>query len=441
MRKTTTVPSFSLCLAGLLAIAAVHSQAADPVPTAASPKQTAQAAPVAPPASVPKAPADSAKPAADSIPKAAIGSDTAAAAAASRPDSIPKDSLKAGVTAPAADSAPAAPSAAASDSGEIDYNAGDTAQAGTKAPKKRQRIVRETTVNTIDEIKGKYRSPKKALFMSLVVPGLGQAYVGQHWANYARGAAYFLADVALVYGWHQYVGVKQDRQVDRYRAFADKNWRQYKYEDSIQVTPDLEDLEKRNAHRETYCEAVQERVSPRGQSLYNACKDPESEEYDSFETTYDDRDWSDDSVSVLRRRFPNTLEFYEMIGKEQEFITGWLDADSVVMADTGFYAMGADGGALVDKFNNLVLATTPMQQEYIGMRAKANDYARMQAYFLGGLVINHIVSALDAALTAHYHNKALYQTEVRWWNRLHLDSQMAWENFEPKPMVTAYLTF
>src|SRR5690606_35725239 len=191
-------------------------------------------------------------------------------------DSIPRDSLDAGVPAATQDSAAQPPAIADTDSAEIDYNAGDSAQA---APKKRMRIVRETTVNTLDEIKGKYRSPKKALFMSLVVPGLGQAYVGQHWINYTRGAAYLLADVALIYGWHQYVVVKQNRQVDRYRAFADRNWRQYKYEDSIQVTPRLDDLEKRNSHRESYCESVQERQSPRGQVLYNACKNPESSEY------------------------------------------------------------------------------------------------------------------------------------------------------------------
>jgi hypothetical protein len=75
------------------------------------------------------------------------------------------------------------------------------------------------------------------------------------------------------------------------------------------------------------------------------------------------------------------------------------------------------------------------------MRAKANDYARMQAYFLGGMVINHLISALDAALTAHYHNKALYQTETSWWDRIHLDGGLAWQGFLPATTVSARLTF
>ena len=75
------------------------------------------------------------------------------------------------------------------------------------------------------------------------------------------------------------------------------------------------------------------------------------------------------------------------------------------------------------------------------MRDRANQYARMQTYFLGGIVLNHIVSALDAALAARFHNKALYQTEARWYDRVRLESDLAWEGVFPRPTVTASLTF
>lgn len=426
MRKSTTVPLISLCVAGLLAVAYHPTHAAE---AAAAPKAVPAAA--AKPDSA-KPAANTAKPAAKPTAKPAV--DSAKPAVDSTATAKP-DSLKA-----AADTAPVAPAVVAVDSARADSAASDSIPSTTVKAKKRKRIVRETTVNTIDELKGKYRSPKKALFMSLVVPGLGQAYVGQHWANYSRGAAYFLADVALIYGWHQYVVVKQDRQIARYRTFADANWRQSKYEDSIRVAP--EKLDDRNEHRESYCEAVQERVSAKGASLYNACKsEPGGPEYGNFVDVHDDRNLSDDSISTLRGRFPNSLGFYELIGKHPEFITGWADADRVSMGDSSFYAMDDDGNALKDRFNEFVLATTPMQQNYIGMRAKANEYARMQAWFLGGMVINHIVSALDAALTAHYHNKALYQTEVRWWDRVRLDSRIVMDGLAPAPNLTAYLTF
>ena len=146
-------------------------------------------------------------------------------------------------------------------------------------------------------------------------------------------------------------------------------------------------------------------------------------------------------MRLRRAQFPNPHQFYEVIGKEQEFITGWKDADSVYLGDSAYYAMGSDGLPLKDGHGILVLATTAYQQTYIDMRAKANDYARMQAYFLGGMVINHIVSAIDAALAAHYHNLSLYETESNWYDRLRLDSRLAWDGYAPVPTVTASFTF
>jgi hypothetical protein len=319
--------------------------------------------------------------------------------------------------------------------------AADSAAADSSASKskKRKRIVRETTVNTIDELKGRYRSPKKALFMSLIVPGLGQAYVGQSWFNYARGAAYFIGDVALAYGWHYYVGVKQDRQISKYQAFADKNWRQWKYEDSVYAHKEgSKDL---NQHRESYCDAVQSRGSSKGALLYGGCLDPDkSSEYVSFKNEYNDTGTAAE-VGTLRAGFPNAQQFYELIGKENEFITGWLDAPAMKTNDSAWYAVNDSGNVILDKANQPVFASTSFQQRYIGMRAQANDYARMQAWFLGGMVVNHIVSAVDAALTARYHNKALYQSETSWYDRLHLDSRIAWDGLAPIPTVTASFTF
>ncbi|MBR6918170.1 MAG: hypothetical protein IKN38_08305, partial [Clostridia bacterium] len=38
-------------------------------------------------------------------------------------------------------------------------------------------------------------------------------------------------------------------------------------------------------------------------------------------------------------------------------------------------------------------------------------YADMQVWFIGGLILNHIVSAVDAAITANAHNKVLYEED------------------------------
>jgi hypothetical protein len=452
LRKTTRVPLFALCFSAFLsAVTAATPSATPAAPTPAKPDSLKSAKPAATPAQAVPQVSAAAAPAQPAVPAKADSAQLAMPAAAPAPVSDSGKAAKADTAKADAAAVPAVADtaktlmAAAADSAKADSVAAAAARdsaeldsAKAKA-KKRKRVVRETTVNTIDELKGKYRSPKKALFMSLVVPGLGQAYVGQHWFNYARGATYFLADVAMIIGWHHYVVDKQNAEIDKYQAFADKNWRQSKYEDSIQIAPDK--LDVRNPHRTSYCDDIQETNTAAGKDLNQACRNPKDPEYANFANVYDDRSWSVDSISRFRSQFPNTHGFYELIGKEPEFITGWLDADSVFMGDSSFFAMGPDGGALKDVHGLPVIATTLMQQQYVAMRDQANDYARMQAWFLGGMVINHIVSAVDAALTAHYHNKSLYQTETYWYDRLRLDSRLAWDGYAPVPTVTASFTF
>ena len=71
------------------------------------------------------------------------------------------------------------------------------------------------------------------------------------------------------------------------------------------------------------------------------------------------------------------------------------------------------------------LAKSSNMDEYRSMRSKANDYADLQVWFFGGLILNHIVSAIDAAFTANAHNKTLYSEELSWYDRLHFDSYVS----------------
>ncbi len=297
--------------------------------------------------------------------------------------------------------------------------------------KPRSKLVRETTVNTLDNAKGQYRSPKRALFMSLVIPGLGQAYVGQSSFNYARAAVYLGTDVALGYFWYQFVVVKHDRKVKEYRSFADKNWSQGKYEDSINVIGgsfSKDKFNRLNPFRETYCKDVQNTSGKEGNSFYLGCLDPKLTSYAIFKSLHDDKGWTEDSIRSFRNNsFPSVFDFYENIGKEQEFITGWKDAKGIS------YNVVGD--------SNAIGGTSAYRDEYVRLRSTANGYARMQAFFLGGILVNHIVSALDAALTAHSHNKSLYQTPVGWLDRVHLEGGIAFAGPLPYTRAFATLTF
>jgi hypothetical protein len=304
------------------------------------------------------------------------------------------------------------------------------ADTAPRAP--RPRITRETTINPMDVKKGSYRNPKKALFMSLVVPGLGQAYIGQSAFTYARGAAYFATDVTLGLLWYNFSVVKYDKQVKTYRAYADEHWNQRAYEDSVsQFSSGNVDqflFDRFNPARGTYCAAVQEGTSSSTAAKFlKACQTPYDDQvindYDAFRNSIG----SDPAAgrSARRAAFPDPVSFYEAIGANKEFIFGWDDA----------------AGAGYDFSDSSIAGTSAHRDVYNGMRQKAKDYSRMQTWFIGGIVLNHIASAVDAALTARRHNRVLYQGEARWYDRVNLDGGMAFDEGRPRTQLTASLTF
>src|SRR5574344_1341629 len=93
--------------------------------------------------------------------------------------------------------------------------------------------VKVSKVYGIDEMKGRYKSPRRALFMSLIIPGSGQLYVGGSKFNYARGGAYLAIEGALWGGWYYYSVHKYNRQVSRYRNFAKAHYNAVTYETKV----------------------------------------------------------------------------------------------------------------------------------------------------------------------------------------------------------------
>ena len=346
-------------------------------------------------------------PASSAPSSASSASDTLEAPA---PDSAP-DTVDAAVSAPA----PAATPAPA-----------DTVRRPPRPP-----VVRETTINPMDTQRGGYRNPKKALFMSLMVPGLGQAYVGQSTFTYARAAFYFGTELTLGLMWYQFSVVKYDRQVKRYQAHADEHFSITKYEDALFLETPQPEAEFRalNPYRLSYCEAIQEDVSSQGQKSIRGCKEVYTTDatviadYQFFADQYNDRDSSAAARGAMRDKFVSPVEFYQLIGGYQEFIAGWDDATGVLYTDS------------------LIAGASANRDVYNAMRRKAQDYSRMQAWFIGGIVLNHIASAVDAALTARHNNKRLYGEEARWYDRTNLDGGLAFEQGRPRTYLTARLSF
>lgn len=274
--------------------------------------------------------------------------------------------------------------------------------------------VKVSKVNGIDEIKGKYKDPRKALFMSLVVPGSGQLYIGGSTFNNIRGGVYLALEAGLWTGWYYYSVHKYGKQVKKYKTYAKSHFSIGRYEGGMRdlyyagVTGGLEKTFRTRylGSRESFCEAIF------GNASFRGC-------YDS-EKLYDDASYQNTFVKDPKRlgeemkavKFDNPDEVYSLIATDA-YVLGWDDAsDKQPVSALNLNDPNASA---------VTLGESEHRDEYRSLRKKANGYADMQAWFFGGLILNHIVSAVDAALTANAHNKTLYQEDLSWYDHLRLN--------------------
>ena len=188
----------------------------------------------------------------------------------------------------------------------------------------------------------KPKSPLKAFVYSAVLPGAGQLYTGSK-----LKAAIFLGLEALTWtGQIIYTG-KGDDKTDEFNNFADTHWSEGRYGDFLERNWDVRD---------------------------------------------------DDSVLDLlgNPRFTHhlpdtkTQQYYEMIGKYDQFVFGWDDIDTV---------------ATPPDSDNFTVAYSANRMDYEDMRHKANQmYDRATAALIATMT-NHLISGIEAALAAKSHNK------------------------------------
>lgn len=275
--------------------------------------------------------------------------------------------------------------------------------------------VKVSKVNGIDEMKGKYRSPRKAMFMSLVIPGSGQMYVGGSTFNYARGGVYLALEAALWSGWYYFSVNKYNDQVKKYKKFAKEHYSIGQYENKMR---DLFDQDARGyesefrtrylGSRESFCDGIYNKPGDRG------C-------YDKDKLYYNDGQFKSDFVTtpvslgeeMAEIHFDDASAVYQLLS-DKAYVLGWDDVTDEAIATSL---------ELEDPQSSIQpLGQSDNMKKYRSLRSKANDYADMQAWFFGGLILNHIISAVDAALSANSFNKTLYQEELSWYDRLHFDS-------------------
>lgn len=216
----------------------------------------------------------------------------------------------------------------------------------------------------------KKKSIGLGILLSALLPGAGEFY-GE---NYLKAGIFFAVEL-LAWGTYFYFDGKGNSKTDEYQAYADANWdvRTYArwlkdgpFRDNGQINPDEPD---KNILREQImaCERV------------------------NFSHTMPEY---------------NSQQYYELIGKYQNFQAGWKNLNHAPTYDPGspYY---------FETYHD------PVFTAYAQERQKANDFYDYAKIGPITAIVNHILSAADAAwVISTFNQKLKVQTGFRMQNRV-----------------------
>jgi hypothetical protein len=202
------------------------------------------------------------------------------------------------------------------------------------------------------------KSPWIAAGMSLVVPGAGQVYNGDYW----KAALFFAAEVgAWVIAYHY--DKKGNQQTDFFQGFADQHWSVVQYANYTEGN-----LKPPNP--------------PYNWRIPGTAGRPPWEQVNWAELNRMERD--------IAGFYSHTLppygdqQYYELIGKYPQFNQGWDDANLSLPPD----------------YDIIKANLTPRYLYYGGERGKANNYYASATTYVTIALVNHVVSAIEAAWSA-----------------------------------------
>jgi hypothetical protein len=191
---------------------------------------------------------------------------------------------------------------------------------------------------TLPDIYGiETKSPRKGFILSLLLPGAGEFY-----AESKIKAGVFLGLEALFWtGYLSYHGKAKDKE-DEYLNYADIHWKEQAYRDSLKNIYQIDNIDS----------------VPTGTRLT-----------------------SDFDTVVIIEHLPDskTQQYYEMIGKYDQFRYGWDDFDP----------------------RNFL---TPHRDLYLNMRDDSNKLFDKAKYSLVAVIGNHILSGFDGVWSVKRYN-------------------------------------
>jgi len=219
------------------------------------------------------------------------------------------------------------------------------------------------------QVKKKKKSVGLGVLLSAIIPGAGELYGG----NYLKAGIFFGVEV-LAWATFAYFTSKGNKEQDEYQAYADQYW----------------DVR-------TYARWL---------------KNEGFNESSGINPDEPNRDVLREQIMVCERaNFSHTMpeyesqQYYELIGKYQNFQAGWTNLQNVPTKAAGPY--------------NYQTYRDPIFTNYAAERQQANDFFDYAKIGPITAIVNHILSAADAAwVISTYNNKIKVETGFRMQNRI-----------------------
>jgi len=233
--------------------------------------------------------------------------------------------------------------------------------------------------------------PARPMLYSLILPGVGQ------WYN--KSPAWKIGlfagiEAASIFSSLQWRKKAEDIRL-KYEIFADQNWDLQTWVDNTLNTPlgNYADVHINGTHK-----------------LILILSGSLAEQYGNYvssDSLENNAHWVyTGEVNVLRDR-----DFYENIGKYDQFVGGWTDCydpSDIQYTFPQWFEVEKDVGDSTE-----IIISTPNKQDYVGQRARSNNYLNMAKYAVSAVMFNHVISALEAVWSTQIRNRPKKEQKVQ----------------------------
>lgn len=193
--------------------------------------------------------------------------------------------------------------------------------------------------------------PARGLMLSLVVPGGGQLYAGSK----LKSALFFAVEIGGWLMWRDYTNRGENARIS-FENFADRFWSLKSWVNFIGLFPEVSI--KGTHHLQLLLE----------------------------DGTYVTSDTLTAGL-IEGSRVVRDLEFYENIGKYNQFVSGWIDS-------TGSTEWWREDKKIGNNIENIFM--TYNKNDYLNKRARHNELLKFAKYSITAVMFNHLFSAVDA---------------------------------------------